>query len=109
MYSIPLHELTLGRLQPDDRGPLDIKMFQDPSFHETFRVLPVQFRVIGDEEDPDHPTRPCLIFVGDVRDGQTMYGRVQMTPDGHLRWKWVRLHIIFHAMQFTLIRPRTPS
>jgi hypothetical protein len=46
-----------------------------------------------------------------VRDGQTMVGRVEMTPDGHLRWRWVRLHLIFRVMQFTLIRPRlgTPS
>lgn len=71
-------------------------------------MLPVQFRVIGAEEDPDHPARPRLIFVGEVRDGQTMFGRVEMTPDGHLRWKWVRLHFIFPAMQFTLIRPTNP-
>jgi hypothetical protein len=69
----------------------------------------VQFRVIGNKEDPDHPTRPHLIFVGEVRDGQTMFGRVEMTSDGHLRWKWVRLRLVFPAMPFTLIRPRTPS
>lgn len=54
-------------------------------------MLPVHFRVIGAEEDPDYPNRPRLFFAGEVRDGQTMVGRVEMTPDGHLRWKWVRL------------------
>lgn len=81
--------IQINECKPDEQGPLDIKMFQDPAFHETFRVLPVQFRVIGPEKDPDHPTRPRLIFVGEVRDGQTMFGRVEMTPYGHLRWKWV--------------------
>ena len=83
-------------------------MFQEPWFQVTFRVLPVQFRALGAADDPDHPTRPRLVFIGDVRDGQTMYGRVGMTPDGHLRWKWVRLLLIFPAMQFTLIRIRNP-
>ena len=58
-------------------------------------MLPVYFHIIGTEEDPGYPTRPRLMFVGEVRDGQTMVGRVEMTPDGHLRWKWVRLHLIF--------------
>lgn len=73
-------------------------MFQDPSFHETFRVLPVHFRIIGTEKEPDHPTRPRLIFAGEVRDGQTMWGRVEMMPDGHLRWKWVRLYIYIFVL-----------
>lgn len=88
-------------LQPGERGPLDMTLFRDPAFHETFRVIPVHFRVIGTEKDPDHPTRPRLIFAGEVRDGQTMVGRVEMVPEGHLRWKWVRLRLIFGAM-FTL-------
>ncbi|KAH8997404.1 hypothetical protein EDB92DRAFT_2101458 [Lactarius akahatsu] len=58
-------------------------------FRDTFRVLPVYFRVIGFEEDPERPTRPRLVFAGEGRDEQTMIGRVQMTPDEHLRWKWV--------------------
>ncbi|KAH9080329.1 hypothetical protein EDB83DRAFT_2513237 [Lactarius deliciosus] len=73
----------------DDRAPLDISIFQDLRFRDTFRVLPVYFRVIGFEEDPEHPTRPRLFFAGEVRDGQTMIGRTEMTPDEHLRWKWV--------------------
>jgi hypothetical protein len=80
-----------------------MKVFQDPSFHETFRVLPVHFRVIGSGTELAHPTRPRLMFVGEARDRQTMVGHVELTPDGHLRWNWVRLHLIFRAMQFTLI------
>ena len=68
-------------------------MFQDPGFRDSFRVLPVYFRVIGFEEDPGCPTRPHLIFAGEVRDGQTMIGQTEMTPDDQLRWKWVRLYI----------------
>jgi hypothetical protein len=58
----------------------------------------VQFRVIGAEKDPDHPATPRLLFAGEVRNGQTMVGRVEMTPDGHLRWRWVRLHLILRVM-----------
>jgi hypothetical protein len=61
----------------------------------------VHFRIIGTEKDLDYPTRPHLIFAGEVRDGQTMWGRVEMTQDGHLRWKWVRLRVTRRAMQFT--------
>ncbi|KAI9460482.1 hypothetical protein BJY52DRAFT_1148041 [Lactarius psammicola] len=71
------------------RGPLDISMFQDPEFRDAFRVLPVYFHIIGFEEDPERPTRPRLVFAGEVRGGQTMNGRIEMTPDEHLRWKWV--------------------
>jgi hypothetical protein len=69
-------------------------------------VLPVHLRIIGAEEDLEHPsTRPRLLFAGEVRDGQTMVGRVEMTPDGHLRWKWVRF--VFCAVLFALSCPRT--
>ncbi|KAI9464950.1 hypothetical protein BJY52DRAFT_1202512 [Lactarius psammicola] len=81
---------AVGVARPDDRGPLDISMFQDSRFRDAFRVLPVYFRVIGFEEDPERPNRPRLVFAGEVRDGQTMIGRIEMTPDEHLRWKWVR-------------------
>lgn len=69
-------------------------MFRNPGFSETFRVIPVHFRIIGTEEDPEHPNRPRMLFAGEVRDGQTMVGRVEMTPDKHLRWKWVRSRFI---------------
>jgi hypothetical protein len=35
------------------------------------------------------------MFAGEVRDGQTMVGRVEMTQEGHLCWKWVRLRRAF--------------
>jgi hypothetical protein len=39
-------------------GSLNLSMFQDPGFRDAFRVLPVYFRVVGFEEDPEqsHPT-----------------------------------------------------
>ena len=77
--------------QPGDSGPLDPTMFRELMTDEAFRVLPVHFRVLGIDPKSIHPTRPGLIFAGEVRDGQTMVGRVDMTPEGHLRWKWVRL------------------
>jgi hypothetical protein len=58
-------------------------------------MIPVQLRIIGTENDADCSTRPRLIFAGDVRDGQTLLGRVEMMPEGHLRWKWVHLRFIF--------------
>jgi hypothetical protein len=63
-----------------------------------FRVLPVHFRIIGVQADPEHAARPCLRFAGEVRDGQTMAGRVEMTPDEHLRWSWVRLRILIRYL-----------
>ena len=91
----------LGRLQPGERQALDAKIFQEPTFQEIFRVIPVQLRIIGTENDADRPTRPRLIFAGDVRDGQTLVGRVEMMPEGHLRWKWVRLFVPFCLLEFT--------
>lgn len=90
----PLRSLTWQTQPGSDPGPLDTTVFRDPEFREEFRVLPVHFRVIGTEHDPYHVARPRLMFAGEVRDGQTMVGRVEMTPDEHLRWKWVRLRII---------------
>jgi hypothetical protein len=77
-------------------------MFQDPGFRDLFRVLPVFLRVVGSVEDPESPTRPQLIFAAEVRDGQTMWGRTEMTPDGQLRWKWVRLHIYCQYQLLTI-------
>lgn len=54
---------------------------------------PVYFRIVGFGENPLLPTRPPLVFTGEGRDGETMLSRAQMTPDDHLRWKWVRLRI----------------
>ena len=95
--SVPIacvHELT-SLIQPDYLGPLDAAMFQDPQLVETFRVLPVHLRIIGTEQTSERPARPRLLFAGEVRDGQTMVGRVEMTLDGHLRWGWVRLRFTF--------------
>ncbi|KAI0260673.1 hypothetical protein BC834DRAFT_831460 [Gloeopeniophorella convolvens] len=73
----------------NEGAPLDTTMFQDPGFREVFRVLPMHFRIIGTDPDPERPHRPRLVFTGGVRDGQTLIGRVEMTPDDHVRWKWV--------------------
>jgi hypothetical protein len=83
-------------------------VFQNPSFHETFRVSPVHFRVIGTEQDPDYPTRPRLVFAGEARDQTTTVGRVEMTLDGHLRWKWVRLHLYFSCYVVHFNSPTNP-
>ena len=45
------------------------------------------------EEDPERPTRPHLVFAGVVRDGQTMIGRIEMTPNEHLRCVCVSVRI----------------
>ena len=85
-------------------GSVDSAMFRDPRFNETFRVIPVHLRVIGAEPDPKYPTTPRLRFVGEVRDGQTMVGLVEMTPDEHLRWKWVRIcFIMVCAVRFSFL------
>lgn len=76
-------------------------MFQDPGFRDTFRVLPTYFRVIGFEEDPGRPTRPHIIFGGEVSIGQTIIGRTEMTPDDQLRWKWVRWYIYWRHQLLT--------
>ena len=46
--------------------------------------------------------------MGEVRDGQTMVGRVEMTPDGHLRWKWVCLHRSFFVLCSHFNSPTNP-
>ena len=74
-----------------DKAPLNATAFQGPEFRDVLRVLPVRLRIIGTERDPKHVTRPRLMFAGDVSSGQTIMGRIEMTPDEHLDWKWVRL------------------
>ena len=68
-------------------------------------MLPVHLRIIGTVQDPEHPTRPRLLFAGEVRDGQTMVGHVEMLPEEHLRWKWVRLCLSHsrHAVRFSVL------
>lgn len=96
--------LTFGRFESNQSGsvypgPLDTTLFRDPRFTETFRVIPVHLRVIGLGEDPERPNRSRLLFAGEVRDGQTMTGFVEVTPDGHLRWKWVRFFTFYLLQQ----------
>jgi hypothetical protein len=86
-----LYLLIWPTQRSSDLAPLNATAFQEPEFRDVFRVFPVRLRVIGTERDPKHVTRPRLVFVGDVWDGQRMMGRVEMTPDEHLSWKWVRL------------------
>ena len=73
-------------------------------------MIPVHLRVIGPGEDLEHPTRPRLHFAGEVRDGQTMSGFVEMTPEDHLRWKWVRLRsIMVYAIRIKKIPTNVPG
>ncbi|EIN11540.1 hypothetical protein PUNSTDRAFT_98672 [Punctularia strigosozonata HHB-11173 SS5] len=72
-----------------DAGPLDTSIFEEPDFMEAFRSFHVAMRILGTEDDPQHPGRPKIKFGGDVDGHATMVGHVELGPDDHIRWSFV--------------------
>ncbi|KAF9066455.1 hypothetical protein BDP27DRAFT_1227533 [Rhodocollybia butyracea] len=60
-------------------------------FQEMFRSMQVTFQVTNIKEDPKHPGRPQIYFVGVVGEpsATTMNGYVCMTDDNQIRWHFV--------------------
>lgn len=58
-----------------------------------FRRLEVNLHVTRVANDPDHPGRPIIGFVGEMRapSTSTMYGCVQLTDDKHIKWQFVSI------------------
>ncbi|KAF9442675.1 hypothetical protein P691DRAFT_810247 [Macrolepiota fuliginosa MF-IS2] len=75
----------------DGTGELDTSLFEEEDFTEIFRQLVVDIHVTRVAEDPEHPGRPIIGFVGEMRppSTSTMYGIVQLTSDNHLKWQFV--------------------
>lgn len=75
----------------DENGNLNISVFEDEEFTEVFRKLEVKLKVTRVANDPDHPGRPIIGFLGEMRapSNSTMYGCVQLTADNHLKWQFV--------------------
>jgi hypothetical protein len=47
--------------------------------------------VINVEQDPDHPTRPKINYVGEMDGKFSVVGYVKFTPDNQIRWHFVSL------------------
>lgn len=73
---------------PEDE-PLDQAIFEDGELQETFSAVDIFFRVINVEQDPDHPTRPKINYVGEMDGNFSIVGYVKLTPDDQIRWHFV--------------------
>ncbi|KAG1728528.1 uncharacterized protein EDB91DRAFT_1060500 [Suillus paluster] len=73
---------------PEDE-PLDPTIFEEEELQETFSAVDIFFRVINVEQDPDHPTRPKINYVGEMDGNFTIVGYVKLTPDDQIRWHFV--------------------
>lgn len=73
---------------PEDE-PLDHTIFEDGELEETFSAVDIFFRVINVEQDPDHPTRPKINYVGEMDGNFSIVGYVKLTPDDQIRWHFV--------------------
>lgn len=73
---------------PEDE-PLDCAIFEEGELQETFSAVDIFFRVINVEEDPDHPTRPRINYIGEMDGNFTIVGYVKLTPDDQIRWHFV--------------------
>ncbi|KAG1818719.1 uncharacterized protein BJ212DRAFT_1446459 [Suillus subaureus] len=73
---------------PEDE-PLDLTIFEEGELQETFSAIDIFFRVINVEEDPDHPARPIINYVGEMDGNFSIVGYVKLTPDNQIRWHFV--------------------
>ncbi|KAJ3714166.1 hypothetical protein C8R42DRAFT_726657 [Lentinula raphanica] len=80
-------------LQDPETGGLRVSLLADPIFQEMFRSMTVRLQVTNVKEDPNHPGRPRIYFLGAVEqspDGSpTINGYVCMTDDEQIRWHFV--------------------
>ncbi|KAI0667709.1 hypothetical protein C8Q78DRAFT_1052179 [Trametes maxima] len=78
--------LIYNNFNASDDEPLHAEIFDDPDFVEVFRSIFLELRIIGTEDDPDHPGRPRINFGGSL-DGHAIFvGWVKLTPDNQIRW-----------------------
>ena len=75
-------------------------MFEDPDFIEIYRKIKVLFHVVRSEPDPNFPTRPKLYITGEIQGDTRMFGWVNMTPDGNVRWHFVSKHSQYLCIHF---------
>ncbi|KAI0769093.1 hypothetical protein BD413DRAFT_559642 [Trametes elegans] len=78
--------LIYNNFNSSDSDPLNTEIFDDPDFVEVFRSINVELRVIGTEDDPDHPGRPRIRYGGSLDGDAIFVGYVMVTPDDQIRW-----------------------
>ncbi|KAJ3777165.1 hypothetical protein FB446DRAFT_718883 [Lentinula raphanica] len=89
------HSLLLryNNISDPETGGLRVSLLADPIFQEMFRSMTVRLQVTNVKEDPNHPGRPRIYFLGAVEqspDGSpTINGYVCMTDDDQIRWHFV--------------------
>ncbi|TBU59055.1 hypothetical protein BD310DRAFT_850189 [Dichomitus squalens] len=78
--------LIYNGFNTSDTDPLHTEIFDDPDFIEVFRSICVDLRVLGTEEDPEHPGRPRINFGGSIEGTAVIVGYVKVTPDDQIQW-----------------------
>ncbi|KAH8091065.1 hypothetical protein BXZ70DRAFT_954171 [Cristinia sonorae] len=81
--------LVYNNFNESDELQLQTEIFTDPSFMEAFRTLHITVKVTATVPDPEHPTRPKIMWEGRIGGTHMMSGWVKVTPDGHIRWHFV--------------------
>lgn len=91
-----------SNLQLPEDEPLDQTIFEDGELQETFSAVDIFFRVINVEQDPDHPTRPKINYVGEMDGNFSIVGYVKLTPDDQIRWHFVSFTSRVNLLLLTL-------
>jgi len=69
-------------LSEDD--PLDTSLLESGEIAESYNDAEVYFRVIGVEEDPEHPDYPQINYVGELDGNFTIVGYVKISVDNEI-------------------------
>ncbi|KIK61784.1 hypothetical protein GYMLUDRAFT_224887 [Collybiopsis luxurians FD-317 M1] len=87
------HSLLLryNNIVDSDTGEPRTSLLTGPDFQEMFRSMQVTLKVTKTREDPNHPGRPQIYFIGVVAEPSTsvINGYVCMTDDDYIRWHFV--------------------
>ena len=103
LVQYPPHKLLVyNDFNTSDTAPLNPAMFDEPDFVEVYRCFFVELRVLGFEEDPEHPGFPRIRFGGSIEGHAIMVGDLRLTPDDQIRWHFVSKpnNMFVHALIF---------
>ncbi|KAJ3907882.1 hypothetical protein F5879DRAFT_986063 [Lentinula edodes] len=85
--------LRYNNIPNSEPGPFRESLLTGPGFQEMFRSMKVNLQVTNVKEDPNHPGRPRIYFLGAITDPSpstsTINGYVCMTDDDQIRWHFV--------------------
>ncbi|KAJ3744490.1 hypothetical protein DFH05DRAFT_1525539 [Lentinula detonsa] len=89
------HSLLLryNNIPSIETGGFRESLLTGPAFQEMFRSMKLTLQVTSVKEDPNHPGRPRIYFLGAIAEpsngSSTINGYVCMTDDNQIRWHFV--------------------